>query len=199
MNKMEYKSDAELMSTVLGVKEEAVLLYSIEDVMENPYVVGEAGHKIKDKVYAMNELARRMYERKLENTSPSIRKPEDCFNAVYNYMKSCQYDMLKEHFMIVCLNIKNRVLAVKEVSCGSMTASVVHPREVFKTAIKNTSGAIILAHNHPSGDVTPSENDIEITKQLVKCGKIMDIPVLDHIVLSDYGKYFSMKEEGVLF
>ena len=81
-------------------------------------------------------------------------------------------------------------------SCGSLTASVVHPREVFKTAIKHNSAAIILAHNHPSGDVTPSKEDVAITSQLVNAGKIMSINILDHIILSDYGTFRSMKENG---
>ena len=83
------------------------------------------------------------------------------------------------------------------VSVGSLTASVVHPREVFKLAIQQTAASMILVHNHPSGDPNPSREDINITNRLVQVGKLMDIPVLDHIILGD-NKYISLKEKGVI-
>ncbi|WP_027406133.1 RadC family protein [Anaerovibrio sp. RM50] len=196
MDKVEYQNNASLIATVLGVNEEAVSCYSIEDIMENPQIVENVGPATAKKVIAMNELARRMFEKKNKIDRPTVRCPDDSFDVIYKHMKANRYDMMKEHFVIACLDIKHHVLAVKEISCGSMTASVVHPREVFKEAIRHSSAAIILAHNHPSGDVSPSGNDITITRQLVQAGKIMDIVILDHIVLSDYGTYYSMKEHG---
>ena len=83
------------------------------------------------------------------------------------------------------------------ISIGSLTASVVHPREVFKAAVQNSAAAMILVHNHPSGDPSPSKEDLNITRQLMEAGKLMDIPVLDHIVLGD-NKYISLKEEGMI-
>ena len=85
----------------------------------------------------------------------------------------------------------------KRQSVGSLTASVVHPREVFKLAIQQTAASMILVHNHPSGDPNPSREDINITNRLVQVGKLMDIPVLDHIILGD-NKYISLKEKGVI-
>lgn len=196
MYTIETQNNASLIATVLGVNEEAVSCYSIEDIMENPQIVKNVGPATAKKVIAMNELARRMFEKKARLSTPTIRCPDDAFDVIYKHMKANRYDMMKEHFVIACLNIKHSVIAVKEISCGSLTASVVHPREVFKTAIKHNSAAIILAHNHPSGDVAPSKNDVEITSQLVNAGKIMSIDILDHIILSDYGTFRSMKENG---
>ena len=83
------------------------------------------------------------------------------------------------------------------ISIGSLTASVVHPREVFKAAIQHTAASMILVHNHPSGDPTPSKEDIATTRRIVEAGKLMDIPVLDHIILGN-NKYISLKEKGVI-
>ena len=83
------------------------------------------------------------------------------------------------------------------ISVGSLTASVVHPREVFKASIQQTAASIILVHNHPSGDPTPSREDIEVTARMVQVGRVMDIPVLDHIILGN-DNYISLKEKGVI-
>jgi len=103
----------------------------------------------------------------------------------------------KEHFAVMLLNTKNNVLGMPEVSVGSLSASIVHPREVFRAAIDHAAAAMILLHNHPSGDPTPSREDIAVTDRLVKAGKIMDIPVLDHVVLGNE-KFISFKEEGLI-
>ena len=96
-----------------------------------------------------------------------------------------------EIFAILCLNTKNKVAGAHIISQGSLSASIVHPREVFKAAILNNAASIILAHNHPSGDPEPSREDIETTKRLVEAGKIIGIEVLDHIIIGE--KYLSMK------
>ena len=101
----------------------------------------------------------------------------------------------KEHFYSIALNSRNHSIA--EVSVGSLGASIAHPREVFAEAIKNKAAAVIFAHNHPSGDTEPSEEDFEITKRLVEAGKIMGIEVLDHIIVAG-NKFLSFKEKGLL-
>lgn len=103
----------------------------------------------------------------------------------------------KEYFKVVMLNVKNRVISVENISIGSLNSSIVHPREVFKPAIKRSSAAVILVHNHPSGDTTPSREDIEITRRLVEAGKILGIEVLDHIIFGN-SDYLSFKEKGLL-
>ena len=95
------------------------------------------------------------------------------------------------------LDTKNHVLGMPTVSVGSLSASIVHPREVFRVAIQQAAASIILLHNHPSGDPSPSQEDIAVTEQLIKVGKIMDLPVLDHIIIGD-NKFISLKEQGMV-
>ena len=99
--------------------------------------------------------------------------------------------------MAVLLSTKNHVLKTAVISVGSLNASIVHPRELFREAINARAAAVILVHNHPSGDPAPSPEDIGLTRKLVEAGKLMDIPVLDHLILGD-GKYISLKEKGIL-
>ena len=101
-----------------------------------------------------------------------------------------------EVFAILCLNTKNKVAGAHIISQGSLSASIVHPREVFKAAILNNAASIILAHNHPSGDPEPSWEDIETTRRLVEAGEILGIRVLDHIIIGE--QYLSMKEKGLM-
>ena len=103
----------------------------------------------------------------------------------------------KEMFMTLHLDGKNRIIAMDLVSIGSLNQSIVHPREVFKTALLSNAAAIILLHQHPSGDPTPSSEDISITRRLKECGDLMGIKVLDHIIIGD-GEYLSFVERGLL-
>lgn len=105
-------------------------------------------------------------------------------------------EMPKEYFVIATLNTKNEVAGIHVIHIGSLNASVCHPREVFQQAILNNACSIVCYHNHPSGDVTPSREDIEATKRLVEAGKITGIDVLDHIIIGSNGKYNSLKEKG---
>ena len=104
--------------------------------------------------------------------------------------------LAQEKFEIILLNTKNKIMGVKEISRGSLNSSIVHPREVFRIAIKRSSASIILAHNHPSGDLTPSQEDINLTKRLVKTGKIVGIEVLDHLIIANKS-YSSLKEKNL--
>jgi len=102
----------------------------------------------------------------------------------------------KEYFFALHLDGKNRICCVDEVSVGSLNQSIVHPREVFKTALLSSAAAIILLHNHPTGDPTPSREDIEITRRLKEAGEIIGVKVLDHIIIGD--SYVSFVERGLL-
>ena len=86
--------------------------------------------------------------------------------------------------MIICLNSANKIIKYEVISIGNLNSSVVHPREIFKAAIENNSASVILVHNHPSGNTEPSNEDIKITRKLVEAGKIMDIPIFDHIIIA---------------
>lgn len=102
----------------------------------------------------------------------------------------------REQFFLLCLNTKNEPTALHTVSIGSLDASIVHPREVFKTAILSNAASVIVAHNHPSGDPTPSREDIQVTRNLQQAGEVLGITVLDHIVVGTEGAYYSLKEKG---
>ncbi len=106
-------------------------------------------------------------------------------------------DQPTEVFAILCLSTKHRVIAFHEVSRGTLDSTLVHPREVFKAALLANAAAIVVSHNHPSGDPSPTLDDLEVTTRLVAAGEILGIGVLDHIVVGD-GRYFSFKEAGRL-
>lgn len=104
----------------------------------------------------------------------------------------------REQFFLLCLNTKNEPTAIHTVSIGSLDASIVHPREVFKAAVLSNSASVIVAHNHPSGDPTPSREDIQVTKTLQQAGELLGITVLDHIIVGTEGAYVSLKEGGYM-
>ena len=104
-------------------------------------------------------------------------------------------DFDREHFRILLLNTKNRVMSIQTVSIGSLASAIVHPRELFKEAIRRSAAALILVHNHPSGDPAPSREDIRLTGRLVEAGKLLGIEILDHVIVGR-NRYCSMREEG---
>ncbi|MFB6363677.1 DNA repair protein RadC [Paenibacillus elgii] len=138
------------------------------------------------------ELGRRLARSTMSETV-TIRSPQDVAALLMEDLRYLQ----KEHFVCLFLNTKNHVIGQETLSMGSLNASIVHPREVFRAAIKRSSASIVCAHNHPSGDPTPSPEDVEITKRLVQAGEIVGIDVLDHIVIGDK-RYISLKELGFM-
>jgi DNA repair protein RadC len=138
-------------------------------------------------IKAAFEIGRRLFTQSLPYKSKELTDPK----KVYQLIKSKLKDYHKEHFYIIALNSRN--YSVAEVSVGSLDASIVHPREVFAEAIKNKASSVIFVHNHPSGDSEPSESDLDTTKQLTEAGKILDIEVVDHIIVTK-NNYFSFKE-----
>ncbi|OUM96093.1 MAG: hypothetical protein A9Z00_07045 [Thermobacillus sp. ZCTH02-B1] len=138
------------------------------------------------------ELGRRL-ARRAASDRPAIRKPEDAAKLVMEDLRS----ELQEHFVCLFLNTKNQVLARETLFVGTLNASLVHPREVFRAAIKRGCASIICIHNHPSGDPTPSPEDISLTRRLHEAGSLIGIDVLDHIIIGD-GRFVSLKEQGYL-
>jgi len=136
------------------------------------------------------ELGRRV-SRYASNTRPLLNSPEEAAA----YMMDRLRFQLKEHFVVLHLDAKHRLLGEEIVSIGSLNASIAHPREIFKTALKRSAAAIICMHNHPSGDPMPSYEDIEVTRRLVEAGNILGIGVIDHIIIGE-NCYLSMKEKG---
>jgi len=122
-----------------------------------------------------------------------ISSPKEVYKIVSEYLKGVD----REHLVLLTLDTKNVITSITTVSIGSLNQSIVHPREVFKTAILSNASSIILAHNHPSGDPTPSKEDINITHRIKEGGKLLGIDLLDHVIIGD-DTYISLKEKGIL-
>ncbi|HCX04133.1 MAG TPA: hypothetical protein DHM42_06555 [Clostridiales bacterium] len=143
-------------------------------------------------ILAAVELGKRISSTKASE-SFKITSPQDVSALVMEDMRYYK----KEYFRIILLDTKNKVIDIITISIGSLNSSIVHPREVFLEAVKKSSASIILLHNHPSGEVQPSREDINITQRLIEAGDIMGIKVLDHIIIGD-GTYLSFKEENII-
>ncbi|KUO58257.1 MAG: hypothetical protein APF84_05310 [Gracilibacter sp. BRH_c7a] len=124
---------------------------------------------------------------------PVINSPSDVADLVMEEMRILD----REHFRIMHLSTRNNVLGISAVSVGSLNSSIVHPRECFKEAIRRNANSIILLHNHPSGDPTPSREDLDITRRLTEGGKILGIEILDHVIIGEK-RYVSLKEQGII-
>ncbi len=197
-------SDSELLAIILrtGTMQENVVnlcqrilsQYNLKQLSQINIAQLMSIHGIKEgkaaQIAACFEVARRL-ESFNEDEKPRINSPEDVYRRIYPKMR----ELKKEMFIELCLDTKNQIIKEDTISVGSLNANVVHPREVFRTALAESAAHIIVAHNHPSGDPTPSKEDVEITKKLVETGRIMGIDVLDHVIIGD-GRHFSMKEAG---
>ena len=124
-----------------------------------------------------------------------IQCPNDVFNIAQNVIRAGEYP--EENLWLMTLDAKNNITGIFTVSTGILTSSLVHPREVFKRAVLQNAASIVICHNHPSGDITPSQDDVNITKRLYDAGKILGIELLDHIIIGD-NSYTSLKERGVI-
>jgi DNA repair protein RadC len=123
-----------------------------------------------------------------------IQSPNDIFNIAQNVIYANEY--AEENLWLITLDTKNNITGIFTVSTGSLNSSIVHPREIFKRAVLQNAASIIICHNHPSGDPTPSQEDINTTKRIYDAGKILGIELLDHVIIGD-NKYTSLKEKGV--
>jgi len=137
-------------------------------------------------------LAARFQARKLENLD-RFTSPRQVFDYFHHELR----DSRKEYFLVLLLDGKNRIIRRVQISEGSLNQSIVHPREVFNPAVRESAAALLLVHNHPTGDPAPSSEDIAITRRLKEAGELMGIKVLDHIIIGD-GEYLSFVERGLL-
>jgi DNA repair protein RadC len=150
----------------------------------------------KDKaatLLAAFEISRRIQHQSKWFSDKKITSPAEVAEIFIPLLRDDQ----KEKFIVVCLNSANKIIKYEIISIGNLNSSVVHPREIFKVAIDNTSASIILIHNHPSGNPEPSNEDISITRKIVEAGKIMDIPVFDHLIIAG-GKFTSFVEKRLI-
>ncbi|MEP7218720.1 MAG: DNA repair protein RadC [Bacteroidota bacterium] len=126
--------------------------------------------------------------------SKNVSSPEVVAEILSLYLKGQD----REHLIAIMLDARKKVIGINTVSIGSLTAAIVHPREVFKAAILSNAHSIIIGHNHPSGDPTPSQEDITVTSELVRAGKLLKIPVIDHVIIGDDGRFTSLANEGII-
>lgn len=198
-------SNQELMAILLrtGTKDESVIQLSnrllrhfdglrlLKDAsVEEITQIKGIGQAKAIQIMASLELGRRVGRLQFEDRYV-IRSPEDAANYMMEEMRF----LTQEHFVCLYLNTKNQVMHRQTVFIGSLNASIVHPREVFREAFRRSAASIIALHNHPSGDPGPSREDIDVTKRLVECGKIIGIELLDHIIIGEH-KFVSLKEKG---
>lgn len=201
-------SDAELVAILLrtGKKGKSVLEIARELISREGNLAMLATKTVdslqlisgigKDKaatLAAAFELSRRILSQPKWFSNKKITSPQDIAEIFVPILR----DDNKEKFIVVCLNSANKIIKHEIISVGNLNSSVVHPREVFKVAIDNSSASIILIHNHPSGNPEPSNEDIRITKKIVETGKIMEIPVFDHLIIA--GETYTSFVEKRLF
>ena len=154
------------------------------------------------KLKACIEIARRMnIEERVHEFSESKRRKETetitSPDRLFELIRSKITQFTKEHFFVISLDTRNNLIGIDEISVGTLTASLVHPRETFESAIRRHAAKIIISHNHPSGETDPSDDDLKITKRLSEAGKIMGIELLDHIIVTK-SAYLSFKEQMLI-
>ncbi|WP_421616888.1 RadC family protein [Brevibacillus sp. TJ4] len=200
-------SDAELLAILLRTGREQETAYQLAQrllaTFGDLHGVAQAAHSeltdIKGigqvkaiELHAAFELGRRLRLASRKNPAV-IRLPRD----VADFMIPELSHLTQEHFVCLFLNTKNHVIGKQTIFVGSLDSSIVHPREVFKEAIRRSSASVICLHNHPSGDPTPSREDIAVTHMLRDAGELVGITLLDHVIIGD-GKYISLKEQGYM-
>lgn len=198
-------SNQELLAILLrtGTREESVLalanrvllnfekLHALKHAtLEEIIGIKGIGEAKAVQLLAAIELGRRLAQKEVEDRY-TIRSPEDAANFLMQDMTALQ----QEHFVVLFLNTKNQVIHQKTIFIGSLNASIVHPREIYREAVKRSAASIICAHNHPSGVPTPSPEDIDVTNRLVEAGIIIGVDLLDHVIIGDH-QFISMKEKG---
>lgn len=200
-------SNEELIALILrsGTKDEPVLqiashlMQQLEHIQALKMTTLEELMKTKGigTIKAVQLLAAVELGKRLASKNPleryTIRSPADAAAYVMEDLTGLQ----QEHFLVMYLNVKNHVLHKEVVFIGSLNASLVHPREIFRNAIKRSAASILVAHNHPSGTTTPSPEDLDVTTRLVEVGKLVGIEVVDHLIIGDYD-YLSLKEKGYI-
>jgi DNA repair protein RadC len=197
----------EVLALILGrgIKDESVMATSQKLISRFGGLKGFANASLEEltqtkgigpakaaQIKAALELSKRLEADVSEKPQQALKSPEDVVAVMRAKLKGKK----KEHFWVICLDTRSRLINCRPVSIGSLDTSIVHPREVFKEAVSSSAASVIFVHNHPSGDPEPSKEDIELTKRLAKAGEIMGIDVLDHIIVCDRD-YASLKANNL--
>lgn len=197
----EILKDEEVLAIILrtGYKGKDVLSIAKEIIKKYSYEIFDMDYKSISKIKGIGKIKaleivaiKEIMKRIQHNTKKSVTQPED----VVSYLWEIK-DRKKECFLCLYFNVKNILIHKEFISVGTLTDSLVHPREVFGPAFEKRACSIIIAHNHPSGDVNPSQDDIKLTHKLIEAGKILGIQVLDHIIISGEKK-FSFKNQNLI-
>lgn len=171
-------------------------LYCVGKKIEDKMVI-EVGNKETENTHAkrVNIVSIKMVrEGSILYNKRKITSPLDAVNLGKQFLE----DADREALIACCLDTKNQPISLNVISIGSLNSSIVHPREVFKVAILSNAASIIIFHNHPSGDPTPSKEDIHVTNRLKESGNLIGIDLIDHIIIGSEGSYCSLKEKGIL-
>lgn len=203
----------ELLAILLrtGTKEEPVLELAVnlmkkfgtiesffESSMQDLMSVKGIGLAKASELISCITLGRRYRDELIKNENlrlsrEAITEP----SLAVNFIRAEITDYSKEHFFVLNLDVRNRIIDIDMISKGTLTSSLVHPRETFESAIRKHAASIMVAHNHPSGDANPSEDDIKISKRLAESGRILGIELIDHIIITKYS-YCSLKNKGLI-
>lgn len=198
-------SDVELVAAILGKKTDDEACTRLATVLATDGWTGGSplaevarecstvGPRSVAKLEAAVELGRRTLAARAARKAIAVSTPED----VVDLMKPLLIGEDREHFYCICLDTKNRTRKIVEVSVGSLNASIVHPRELFREAIAVSAASVVIVHNHPSGDPTPSGADIQLTRRLVKAGDVLGVEVLDHLVIGG-DEHASLRDLGLM-
>lgn len=197
-------TDEHLLSVLMGENAASAVLGGLEHRRvplgdlpvlgaDDLIAIDGVGRASAARLLACLEIGRRFGARPVRRRT-SVSTPED----VVRVCGSRMIGLDREHFLALALNTKNGLIRIIEVSVGSLNASIVHPRELFKDAVRSSAASVIVVHNHPSGDPTPSGADIQLTRRLVKAGDVLGIEVLDHVVIGDVDEYASLREMGLM-
>ncbi len=204
---VEALSAQEILALILGrgVSGESVMVTAQRLLSQFGNLKGIAGASVEElsqvkgigiakasQIKAAFELANRLEGSPDTADKPLVKTPEEVVALVWGRLK----DKKKEHFLALLLDTRNQLIKVAEISVGSLDTSIVHPREVFKEAISASAASVIFVHNHPSGSVEASEDDIKLTKRLAEAGGIIGIDVYDHVIIGEKG-FLSLKREGL--
>lgn len=184
--------NCEALSLLTGIKKEALEMFSSLREIKDELPLLKISKLQKLKLEAFYEMAVR-YSKEDRGDRVRITSPNTIADLLMDEMKFLE----KEEFRVAFLDTKNQITKIETISVGTLNASIVHPRDVFRSAILNSSNSIILVHNHPSGDPQPSSEDINITNRLADVGNLMGIKILDHIIIGD-NRYLSFKEKDLI-
>jgi DNA repair protein RadC len=140
------------------------------------------------------------YNNRIKNADrPKVSSSGDAFNIMQSYVLDAGHQIShREYFYVMLLNRSNRVLGISTISMGGMSGTVADPKIIFQLALKAVASSVILVHNHPSGNTQPSETDLRLTRKLKNAGQFLDLPVLDHLILTPEDGYLSMADQGLL-